>query len=283
MLGSRTHNLKSARLVAKRRKILVGKLLITLVSVGLIWWLLFYVSHLKTFLIDNVEVSGNVTLSQTEIQGLASGFLTGDYFFTFPKSGIFFYPKKEIADRIINTYPVIKDLDIKFKSFHEISILINERKVEYLFCQNDLEVSGKQEKSESCYALDSSGFNFAKYSEVSTTTSSFIKFYPKDNIDNPVGKNYFSEIFFSKLAVFVKALSDNGMQLSRISEKTPVDFEGLFEKGQRVLFSRDTDLIKAIDNLKTIIESKEFGGPQAFQKIDYIDMRFGNKIFYKSK
>jgi hypothetical protein len=73
------------------------------------------------------------------------------------------------------------------------------------------------------------------------------------------------------------------MQLSRISEKTPVDFEGLFEKGQRVLFSRDTDLIKAIDNLKTIIESKEFGGPQAFQKIDYIDMRFGNKIFYKSK
>jgi hypothetical protein len=38
-----------------------------------------------------------------------------------------------------------------------------------------------------------------------------------------------------------------------------------------------------ISNLQAIISDPDMGGIEGFKKVDYVDMRFGNKVFYKRK
>jgi hypothetical protein len=50
-----------------------------------------------------------------------------------------------------------------------------------------------------------------------------------------------------------------------------------------LLVQRNADYADVLTNLKTIIESEDFKKAIELERIEYIDLRFGNKIFYKEK
>ena len=65
--------------------------------------------------------------------------------------------------------------------------------------------------------------------------------------------------------------------------KNDGDMELVLEGGSRILFSRSEDLRKALENLQALLSENVLGVPkeQLSLSLDYIDLRFGNKIFYK--
>ena len=94
-MQGRTHNLKSARLRTRRRKVVIGTVVIVFLCIFGAWSLFFWLSSLSTISIQRIEISGNQLVSSAQIASSTEGFLTGRYFFTIPHRNIFFYPKDE--------------------------------------------------------------------------------------------------------------------------------------------------------------------------------------------
>src|SRR3989338_6835150 len=90
----RTHTLKSTRLKERRRKIIVGKAVLSFLSVLGLLWLVFWLAGLPAITILTIEVSGTVSVSSSNVASSTEKFLAGYYCFTIPRVNFFFYPKK---------------------------------------------------------------------------------------------------------------------------------------------------------------------------------------------
>jgi len=278
----RTHNLKSTRLAKRRRRAFVGRAFFAIFCLAGIWGAIYLLAGLKAITISNLDVSGAVSVPPAQITATAQPFLEGRYFSTVPKANIIFYPKSEIEKKILESFPQINRVDIGFENLHSIQIKISERVAEALWCQVELETAGKTGK-ENCFALDNGGFIFAPAPSIGSTTPAFIKFYSDLRMTNPIGQTYTHPEYFQSLLGFAKDLNSLGFQVSAFVERADADFEAKLSTGSRLIFGRSADFSSILSNFKTIVSEPSFGGPEALAKIDYIDLRYGNKVFYKPR
>jgi len=58
-----------------------------------IWGMIYLISGLEVVNIHKVEIVGNSSMSSGAIDEITKSFLTGQYFFTVPRTNILFYPK----------------------------------------------------------------------------------------------------------------------------------------------------------------------------------------------
>lgn len=279
MLGRR-HNLKSARLRARRRKIIIGQTALIFIFLAGLWVLIFWSSGLSSINIRTIEVSGTSFVSSNEVAADAKKSLVGRYFFTVPKTNIFFYPKSDIEKNIIEAFPAVQSVSVGFKNFHTIGIWLLERQAEALWCEPAEPAAGS---AGSCYLLDANGLIFAPFSAVGTTSPAFIKFYSAAPKKNPIGQIYAAAEYFQSLLAFAKNLNTLGFAVSSFSEGSEGDFEAKLFKGVRLIISRDIDLDSVLNNFQTIVSDPPFIASGGLAKVDYIDLRFGDKVFYKKK
>ncbi len=281
MLG-RTHNLKSARLRLRRRKAFIGRVVLTTFYLAGLWGSIFLLSGLGAVTIRNIEVAGTVSVSPQEIATTAQQFLTGRYFFTVPRASIFFYPKDAIVESILRSFPRAERIAVGFKNFHTIGISITEHQAAALWCQGEALTSAKS-GGEVCFLLDSNGFIFAPFSPLGGEASKFMKFYSASPKENPIKQTYSSTEYFHSLLGFAKDLASIGFSVSLFRERPDADFEVQLLGGQRLIFGRDANFASIINNFQTIVSDPSFSGTSGLSKVDYIDLRYGNKVFYKTK
>ena len=285
MLG-RTHNFKSARLQARRRKRIIGSTVLIVFCLASLWGLLFWLSGLQAITIQNIEVAGTTSVSPTDITTVAENFLAGRYFFTVPRNNILFYPKVAIEKSILKSYPQVKQVAVSFKNFHTIGISVAERHAVAWWCQNYVASSVVKGAGENCFLVDGSGLIFAPSPEVASTSPQFIKFYSALPKENPIGQSYLSTstpASFDRFLGFAKNLNTLGFTVSLFRERPDTDFEAQFSGGQSIIFARDADFASVFNNFQTIVSDPNFASANTFSTIDYIDLRYGNKVFYKTK
>lgn len=289
----RSHRLKSARLKEKRRKVIIDKTIIVLFCAVGLWFLIFWLSGLSAIMVRNVEVEGAVYLLPEDIAATASGFLTGRYFFTIPRASIFFYPKKNIEQNILESYPRAVSVSVGFRNFHTIRILIVEREAAALWCGTVLPEQFKPaEKSDECYLLDEDGFVFDMFypspnvdakESLFSGKSSYVKFYGTLSGLNPVGQTYASAERFRALSRFSTDLVSLGLSTEAFNERPDGDYEAVLAGGTRLIFGLAFDETVILSNLGAIMADPSFGDIESFKRVDYIDLRFGNKVIYRLK
>ena len=60
------------------------------------------------------------------------------------------------------------------------------------------------------------------------------------------------------------------------------DYEIAIEGGGRIIVNPAKDLAVALENLRVLLTQSELSKNQDFPlALDYIDLRYGNKVFYK--
>ncbi len=279
MIGhSRT--LQSARLKDRRRKIIIGKIALGIIGGVSLWSLIFWASSLPSVTIERIEVEGTVSLSKEAIASSTREFLLGRYFFTVPRGSIFFYPKVTIRENLQATYPEVEHISLGAKNFYTLGIIVKERTAAGLWCRGAFEDIRKD--NEDCFLLDKTGFIFAPVAGTADT-STLIRFYSKLAESNPIGQSYAPKAYFSSLLAFARELNDAGFVVKAFHDRQDDAVEALLSEGQRLVFTRDIDFVAALGNFKTVIGDPSFGGSAGFVKTDYIDLRFGNKVFYKLK
>ena len=289
----RSHRLKSARLREKRRKVVIGKTIIALFCAVGLWFLVFWLSGLPAINIRNVEGDGTIYLFPEDIAATASGFLTGRYVFTVPRSSIFFYPKNNIERDILESYPRVAGVDVRFKNFHTVKISIIEREAAALWCGTVLpEQFQPDEKLDECYFMDDNGFVFDMFyplpdtdvkQSVSSDKSPYVKFYGTLSGLNPVGQTYASIERFQALIQFSKDLALLGLGTIAFSERPDKDYEASLVGGTRLIFAGNADMTPILANLQSIMSEPSFSDVENLKKVDYIDLRFGNKVIYRLK
>jgi hypothetical protein len=260
------------RLFAKRMTLIFGALII-LIIVGVV--LLLRIGAIQ---IKETNIEGANIIDKNEIQNTVDESLSGNYLWVIPKSNTFLYSVKKLNSTLIQRFPGISTLSISRVGFKKISIKIGERKPEALWCSD-----AKEGDVPECYFVDNSGIVFARAPFFSGNV--YFMYRGKLDKEDPLGAQIFTVKDFLVFQAFIKQTTNKlGISIVGAELKEQGDFDLLLSSGVRILLNRKMSYDDIYNNMFTIIKSKEFSSSTStLNSLDYIDMRFGNKIFYKAK
>lgn len=266
--------LKSAVILRqKRRKFWLRTGLISLDSCLLIVVTVLFV-RLPYFNIQSVNVQGAEAVSVAEIENIASANLSGSYFYFIPKTNILFYPKQEIAAAVSEAFPRIKNISLGRNQMTALSISVGERVAHALWCLPD---------NSKCYFIDDSNYIFATAPTYSNTP--FIKYYggvaTSTDKSWPIGSLFVSPAPVSDIETFMTALKGIGINAVSVQVDSNGDLELTEAKGQTVLVSA-SNFDQTLQNIELVLKQRAVAKATTTD-FEYIDARFGNKVFFKPR
>jgi hypothetical protein len=269
----------------RKRKLFQIRLLVAFVSIVVVIGLFSWLSFHESVTISEIEVEGNSILTDEEVEHIARDVISGKYIFLFSRENIFVYPRKGIKDEIFIKHKRVKDVDVEMNDFTSIEITIEERSPYALWCREisltEILEDGQEvdELREDCYFLDRNGYIFANAPQF--TGSVFFKYFGDlDGDADIIGSNFFSKEVFERLDTirlsFVESnILGRPVELIVLDEK---DAELVFEFGGKIIFAWKDDLSSLLANVESVLDSDVLKNDSS---LDYIDFRFGNKVYFK--
>ncbi len=255
-----------------RRLIILGSIYTLLVvSVFLVLWQFSYASF---FRINTVSVSGEKAISQEDIFSVVSPHLSGAYGHIFSKRNTWIFPLRTIEDDLTHTFIRIQKVDLTLADTHTLHVTVEEREPKALVCKE----GAGNEKSAQCYFVDTDGLIFAEAPQFVGHT--YIA-YRAHLIPKPIGAMFLSKQGFANVHEFVQSFDT----LSLSPHDVIVDSDSMTIVARagshdvRVIVSNSIPYADTIRNLDAILHEKDF----SIDSISEIDLRFGNKVFFKER
>lgn len=225
---------------------------------------LFYLPQIK---IKKMAVEGAEVLNADQIKLEAEAVLAGKYFGLIPKNTIFAIPKNEIKRKILADFSRIKKVSIKRDWPLSLAISIVERQGKALWCVGET----------SCAFLDEDGMIFEPSPVFSGRV--FAKFLDERGQKAGLGQEMISPNEFRKLLAFKNFLEDEfGFKTDKMILKDFGEYEFFISGGWRILMNETSSQSELFDNFRIAFENEL---KEKISSLDYLDLRFGNKIFYK--
>ena len=270
-----------------------------LFRVGTILLLIFFlivalggVSQNDRWKIDRVDVSGYQVVSDSAILDLTRSFLVGNYYLTYARENSYIFPRFEIEKKLLEVFPRLKSVHASRVDDHAIRIEVTERKPFALWC-GDVYLREMYETND-CWFIDDTGFIFdhapvfseGVYLEVYATLDGrkddailgahipWSRFALAYSLNEDIKKN-----LGDTLRIIIKPAGEYGL-IVKNSTSYPV------LAGTEIRFKDDMNPEKIVKNLLAALEV-QFPNVESLDTISeshkmlyYIDMRFGNKIFF---
>jgi len=259
--------LRSPRQVARRRRMLIFRAGILSLLVVLLLGGLIAGTHVSAIQITDVVVEGNGVTAKSALSASVSEALEGMYFPYIPKSNVFLYPKDTIQAKVLAEFPRLESLSFERLDTHTLSVHFKEYNAEALYCR------------EACYFLNNEGYIFAEAPEFSGTL--LVRFTGGSVIGEPVGKQFVSASEFKKLLQFIAGVAVEGFDIETIALLPEGDAKATVKEGTAILFSRIVSVPVTLENLQAALSSEALVG--GLSDVDYIDLRFGNRVYFKKK
>jgi hypothetical protein len=280
------HSPRLIELKRKKRKIILIKIGIFLLVFLAVIAFLAYMSRIRRLNIGNVEITGNSLVETLAIENTIKEETSGKYLWLFPKTNIFFYPKNKIKKDLGSQFRRLKDITLTIKNRTTLLVSVNERTGKYIWC-GDAPTFGASEPVEQCYFLDEDGYIFDRAPYFSGEV--YFKFYGKAEPGD-----YFLQNNFKDLILFRGRLAGMGLKPvmlyadgngSNINVKIFLSKGKLLPTGPEIIFKSDSNLDNIAENLKTALETEpllsEF--KNKYSSLEYIDLRYENKVYYRFK
>lgn len=272
-------DIRGAEYARQKRKTLWIRLGVFCMLLLLLGGLSVWLSGLKSINIDTVAISGATVLPVEVLQKSTQEILNGKYFWLFPKTNIFLYPKKEIEKKLLAEFPRIRSVGVATFDNHILSISIVEREPFALWCDT-LPLSGSVSK---CYFLDSDGFVFDHAPQFSG--NAYFKYYGFLPFEAPIGSYYLSSTTrFHELSGFVQNTEKLDITPLYMTAQDTDSFELYVFGGGKILLDTRESLSKVFERFSALLKTPNLvprkGGELL---VDYIDLRFGNKMFFKAR
>lgn len=273
----------SSKLQKRKRRIFILKVVASFIFVSLIGYGVFSVSRAQTFTISDIQIEGSKLVSKDSILKVANNSLAGAYAIFIPKRNVFLAPREKIEERLKKENPEFVDVEVKTEGLKTMKINVVERVPDALWCAGS--IADIIAKKSQCYFADSTGFIFSMAPTYSGNALPTFGGNIEAELELPIGARILSERDFDLYKEFMKNLSMLNITPSFIYIQDNNQYEIITDTGGRILFVGTSDALVLFENLKSIIEEqgdamkrKEF-----LNNIDYIDLRYGNKVYYKLK
>jgi hypothetical protein len=256
---------------------------------------------MSRFRIGTVELSGEVLVSPDEVVSVSQSFLSGYYLGLFPRDNFLIFPQSALQNFLKNKFERINTIKTQLSGFKKLEIIISERKQQALWCDGNPEaetVSAPSSQnisnassssatsssvlSEKCYFLDDNGLIF---SEAPTFSGdAYFKYYGGVSSDSPIGQTYLAtSTVFQSLSDFVQNVSQTSVTPVSVLAGDDGDFTMYLSSGGKIYFNQSEPFSQTIDNLKALLQTLSESSSTSVSNIDYIDLRFGDKLYYKMK
>jgi len=272
----------------RRRKIFLNKILISIFALVVIFAGLAYISRISVLNINEVEVTGNKVLDTEAIRNAVTKVTSGNYLWLFPRTNILFYPQSNIKVALIDEFKRLEKVDLSIKNYKILKISVTEREGVYTWCGDAPGGSGDDSKNP-CFFLDKNGYIFAEAPFFSGDV--YFKFYGKLDLknDSPLGSN-FSPPNFGELISFKKSLENIGLKPEVLYVKDD-DSIKIFLPGKTlgrepyIILDAEDDFQKLAENLELALGTEPLLSDfkNKYSSLEYIDLRYGNKVYYKFK
>ena len=221
--------------------------------------------------IKDVSVSGAQTLSSSTVEAFVRDRLAGEYWYVFSKSNIFLYPKQQIAADLMRAYPVLASADVHATDFHTVAVNLVEREPRALLCSQD----------NRCLFMDENG---VAYTDAPTFSEPVYLSYYGSTTGGALPKQFLTPPEFQALSALVDAIAQKlpGEKVASVSVDEVKDVRVRFADGFTLIFALVDQGGDVFERLTLAMAS----GPMTTHKLSdfqYLDLRFGDKLYYKLK
>jgi hypothetical protein len=276
--------LRSSREREKRMKNtsrLLGFLLMLVIVGGFLLLL-----NLNFFRLTAFNVLGQTSQDLSVLKQTVRAELAGSYLWLVPKNSVFFFSKANLASRLKQKFPGLQSVTVDSPNLNTLSINIADRESKVLWCSN---VGGKL-----CFYLNDEGAvyqpapNFSDSIIMEFNSSTTIKKLPTKVIDSQdlERAKLFLNFLKSTLADWPSVSST--YKLARINILPFKDFEAIVvstansNTSWKLLFNTGLPADQLITNFHSLIKDQTLMKDWTPDKtLDYLDLRFDNKVFYK--
>lgn len=242
------------------------------------------------FALSSVQVQGQKTFIEREIQDFAESYLEGKYFGIVPRDNFLFFNTRRFTHALERKFSRLESISTNIEQGDTLVIIAGERLAHSLWC---IEEGYESLFDEECYFADSRGVFYAQAPYFSGKTY-FKVFFNRELISNDtlVGESLYTPKEFSSFFDFLTSLEstfdmnifsvsitdshDTYVFLSRIKETTYRD------PYPSLIFQRNDDYQTILRNIEITfnfdIFKKDF--QQKAQLLESVDVRFPGRIFY---
>ena len=280
MSVARNPNLGPSQIRARRRRLFFVRFFIILFFLLVIILSLAILSGHEKVKIKNIVILNNAAVSSSDILAIVNRDITGRYLYLFSKSNSLIFPRFKIRDDLLSELKAIKDVNISFEDWQKISISVEERKPHSVWCGVDVKAVEPQ-----CFFVDKEGYI---YSQAPTFSGSvYVKDYGSPLLMNastsdPIGHYFLSKDVYSQIYNFIQILDQNNLKVISLSFDG-FDYKLALESGPIIIFNNKNDFNLSFQNLFTAIQTKNLDLINDTNTINYIDLRFDNKIVVGKK
>ncbi len=280
--------LKNNQIRQKRRTIFYRKLFFIFISLLIIVAGLSFLSRYEKLTVQNVQIHGNKIIDTALLEDLARKDLAGNKLFLFARRNSFIYPKEKIKKDLLDNFKRISKVDLKILDLNTLDISLVEREGKYLWCK-EIDANSKEPK---CYFLDDAGYIFDEAPFFSG--SAYFKFYGPESIkqmNDPISQNLLPADEFLRLISFYEAISKSEVLpkpialLIRENNEYEFIFAGEDEvMAPKIIFKKENNFEKIFANLNSAILTDPLKSQlKNISNLEYIDLRFNDKVYFKFK
>jgi cell division septal protein FtsQ len=263
--------LRTSKLARRRRRWFFIRMGLLVASVFAVGSGMVYGLNRDEVRIDTIVIEEDSASLVKELEEFIEEKISGRYFYLVPRSNIFLYPKEAIKADALSAFKRIKTIDIELLDLNTVEVEVALRKPHALWCGTS--VSGTA--SESCHFLDDTGLVFAQ-APTFTGGDVYFRYYGVLQDETVIGARFLSPDVFRNIDLLIQALEEAGVKTRQLAVLRE-DYELYLPEGAKVIFTHDQDLSLILGNLLTVVRS----GQIEFEGLDYIDLRFGNKVYYR--
>ncbi len=224
--------------------------------------------------VTSVQVVDTQTISSSSIAEYAQQEMSGAYGWLFARNNVFLYPRAAISQGLLAQYPSLRSADVHAQDFHTVVIKVAERQPVALWCGQS------SDAPEPCLFLDEDGIAYAPAPTFSSPV--YVSYYGALATNTP--PTYLDMAHFQSLVALVTTLlqKETADTIASVSVDSSQDVHVLFGSGFTLLFNLSDDEGDVFERFSLALTSDAFVG-KTISDFEYLDLRFGDKLYYKLK
>ncbi|MEA1929336.1 MAG: hypothetical protein U9M92_00400 [Patescibacteria group bacterium] len=280
MVRNRRELLKSSRLAKRRRlqtRLLILVILALIILVALVWFL-----RLERWHLQGITVEGERVTSEAQIKRVADEVLTGNYWRLISRRQRWFYPAEQLEQTLLDRFARLTTAEV-YSRQGALMISVKERQPVAMWCPAD---DGQ------CYFIDRQAVVFSPaphFSRRPYLTIQSTGVWPQAGQPAPIAADELARLLDlrSRLA---KSLKQNGFQVSAINlviiSPDHQDYTFGIEIGAEtfdLLVNLHQDSTDLLATLGTVLRSDSWLADFSDKNLslEYLDLRFAPKVFYR--
>lgn len=244
------------------------------------------VSQNSTWKITEVKIAGTQVADEDDLLALVKDKLEGNYFFVYARANSLIFPRREIEAELLKSFPRLKSVTARASDAHAVTIEVAERKTLLLWCGEEFNIEAPALAA--CWLMDEGGFIFDRapifsegvyreiYSALLYTDEGAplrarvppLRYAFARGVEQGIGRE-----FGDASRIFIKPESEYGIVI-RSSTLYPI------LSGTEIRFKDGQSTERLIHNLLAALPVQFPADSISQKKLQYIDLRFGNKVFF---